>query len=174
MWFHTISTNIKSIEQSHLVIQQWNSMQSNIKLYACIHVCMRVRVRKCEYSWDALRIESLLYMSWNNTVDRNRIIMQSILSITVLIIIESQIIPSNKHQEGKVDNKNSYDCSESLASVTLMLAEYLLFPSIRFLRPDHVLLTEVHTVFPTLETITYDTQQLYKELSCIRVIWWIL
>ena len=31
-------------------------MQSNIKLYACIYVCMRVRVRECEYSWNALGI----------------------------------------------------------------------------------------------------------------------
>ena len=68
------------------------------------------------------------------------------------------VIPTNEHQDGIVDCNVSCDCNESLASTPSSVIGELLSESTKFLRPDHMLISDVHTVLPGSMTVAYRSQ----------------
>ena len=68
--------------------------------------------------------------------------------------VELYSIPTKEHHVGKADCIDTCDCSTFFASTRSTIIEELLLALIKFLRPDHVLLTADHAIFPGGRTVT--------------------
>ena len=70
----------------------------------------------------------------------------------------NHIVATNEHQDGSVACNASCDRNESFALAISNVIEEFFSDSMRFLRPDHVLFTDVHTVVPAGRTVACRSQ----------------
>ena len=91
---------------------------------------------------------------------RYRVIIHIILPIPDIPLQQTMhhIVPSNEHQDGSVACNASCDRNESFKFAILNVIEEFFSDSIRFLRPDHVLFTDVHTVLLAGRTVACRSQ----------------